>query len=375
MKAAYYNENDKFAAAWLRELINNGLITDGEVDERSIHDVQPQDLRGFTRCHFFAGIGGWDYALQLAGWGDDPVWTGSCPCQPFSAAGKQKGTDDERHLWPEFFRLISQCRPATIFGEQVASKAGLGWLDGVQADLEGEGYAFGAADLCSAGVGAPHIRQRLYWLADAQLGATERWGHDVDAAACRVSEEARQRQRIRSESGDGGADGCGLGEPCCGGWQAGRETATSDGHGGAAESAIGLCSGLANTEHAKSQRQRQHCGQVLPEQKAAGPGPSGTQGVAQGDTDCCELAIGQEQSTRKEQPPPSRAGRDNYELIRCVEPTKEPGRVLEKWRRVEPGTLPLAYGIPGRVGRLRGYGNAIDPEVAEQFIAAYMDIR
>jgi hypothetical protein len=57
--AAYYNEIDSFAAAWLRELIKAGLIADGEVDERSIADVRPDDLRGFTQCHFFAGIGGW----------------------------------------------------------------------------------------------------------------------------------------------------------------------------------------------------------------------------------------------------------------------------------------------------------------------------
>jgi len=86
---AYYNEIDPFAAEWLRQLIKDGLIADGEVDERSIEDVTPNELAGFTQCHFFAGIGGWSYALRLAGWPDDqPVWTGSCPCQPFSTAGK-----------------------------------------------------------------------------------------------------------------------------------------------------------------------------------------------------------------------------------------------------------------------------------------------
>ena len=74
--SSYYNEFDPFAAAWLRELIKDGQIADGEVDERSIVDVRPDDLRGFTQCHFFAGIGGWSYALRLAGWPDDaPVWT------------------------------------------------------------------------------------------------------------------------------------------------------------------------------------------------------------------------------------------------------------------------------------------------------------
>ena len=165
---AYYNEFDKHAAAWLRELIAEGHIAPGDVDERDIQDVLPSDLAGYTQCHFFSGIGVWSYALRQAGWPDDrPVWTGSCPCQPFSAAGKGAAFDDERHLWPAFHHLIEQRRPPVVFGEQVASKDGLAWLDLVHADLEGTSYAFGAADLCSAGVGAPHIRQRLYWVADS----------------------------------------------------------------------------------------------------------------------------------------------------------------------------------------------------------------
>lgn len=167
---AYYNEIDPFAAQWLRNLIDAGHIAPGVVDTRSIEEVTAGDVRGFTQCHFFAGIGVWSYALRRAGWPDNrPVWTGSCPCQPFSVSGSRRGFDDPRHLWPVWFRLIAQCRPGAVFGEQVASRDGLDWFDAVQNDLENAGYACAAADLCAAGVGAPHIRQRLYWVADADL--------------------------------------------------------------------------------------------------------------------------------------------------------------------------------------------------------------
>ncbi len=164
--AAYYNENDPKTVLWLRELIRRGLIADGEVDDRSIELVRPDDLRGFAQCHFFAGIGGWSYALRLAGWPDDrAVWTGSCPCQPWSATGQGLGAADSRDLWPAWFNLIRQCAPSLVFGEQVASKAGLGWVDRVALQMEGEDYAVGAFDLCAASIGAYHNRPRLWFVA------------------------------------------------------------------------------------------------------------------------------------------------------------------------------------------------------------------
>lgn len=168
---AYYNEIDPYAAQWLRNLIGKNLIAPGDVDERSIVDVHPDDLEGYTQCHFFAGIGGWSLALRLAGWADErPVWTGSCPCQPFSAAGKQEGFDDPRHLWPQLKLLIEKRLPAVFFGEQVASATE--WLSLVRGDLDGMGYAVGAIPVEAASAGADHLRDRFWFVADYDFQCT-----------------------------------------------------------------------------------------------------------------------------------------------------------------------------------------------------------
>jgi len=169
----YYNEFDPKAAAWLRELISMGMIAPGYVDERSILDVKPEDLEGYKQHHFFAGIGVWSYALRNAGWSDEtPVCTASLPCQPFSTAGNQKGKDDERHLLPHFMQLVKECGFNTIFGEQVEGAIRHGWLDDLQTVMEGEGYAIGHCVLGAHSVNAAHIRQRLYWVADKRVANT-----------------------------------------------------------------------------------------------------------------------------------------------------------------------------------------------------------
>jgi len=171
---AYYNEFDPYAAQWLRNLIEAGHIAPGIVDERSIEDVVPSDLEGFTQCHFFAGIGVWSLALRRAGWPDNrPVWTGSCPCQPFSSSGAGTGFDDERHLWPAFFHLVGERKPPVLFGEQVAASAE--WLNLVRNDMGAVGYAVGSMPIEAASAGAHHLRSRIFFVADADgLGWSQR---------------------------------------------------------------------------------------------------------------------------------------------------------------------------------------------------------
>jgi DNA (cytosine-5)-methyltransferase 1 len=375
--AAYYNEFDPKAAAWLRELIKEGLIPDGFVDERSIADVQPGDLAGYDQCHFFAGIGGWSHALRLSGWLDDrPVWTGSCPCQPFSAAGKGLGNADKRHLWPQFARLIGECRPPVVLGEQVASALGKIWLSRVRADLEEMGYAVGAADLCSASVGAPHIRQRLYWVAygDGQRFAV---GSEQNSGAHESRECPSRRTDLGGSGGIGGlADHQSQGRP-------GMESERAEGF--SERSRIGSGGPGRGLEQPDS----------LGSSAGVSEPIAGHEGIA-GVTD----DSGDQASTRERERRtawlvhPERTGLeghsghedDRYQPRWIIQ---EPGRPAPeagaacfwspsdpiectdgKSRRVEPGTFPLAHGIPGRVGLLRGYGNAINPELAAEFIQA-----
>ena len=341
---AIYNEIDGYAARWLRNLVEAGAIAPGAVETRSIRDLRPEDVRDATQLHTFAGIGGWSYALRLAGWPDGtPVWTGSCPCQPFSRAGKGAGFADDRHLWPAWFELIRECRPGVVFGEQVAGPAGLAWLDVVFADLEREGYAVGAADLAAAGVAAPHIRQRIYFvgvLADAD---------DARSQGRNIGRIGAGERAVREGCVDGGvayADGQRLNR-------------------------IGVRTPSRGQNEARTQ--------------------------APWDSEACRMGDADSVSTRRNPETVPRAKEEGGDLADDHGP-RVTGPGVHAWadaewiacsdgrsRPAQPGSFPLAYGLPERMGRggsmeararvgeLRGYGNAIVPQVAAEWIGAVMD--
>lgn len=340
LMAAYYNEIEPYAAQWLRNLIAAGHIAPGDVDERSIEDVHPDDLKPYTQCHFFAGVGVWSYALRAAGWTDDrPVWTGSCPCQPFSEAGQGAGFADERHLWPHFHWLIQERKPTTVLGEQVASKDADPWLDLVHTDMEALGYAFGAVAFPSAGVGAPHIRDRTYWLA-----------HSISEQHQRASKGAEPRGRHLPGNGGGFHGVADTQQHDCGrqaqpthhlGKKANRPANQHSGHS------------RAPVRLADSDDDQQRQGRVTGSESFSGH-ESGIESRR------CSTAGGLELRSR---PGPVNSFWADADWIFCRD---------GKWRPVEPGTQPLVDGAPSRVGRLRAYGNAINAKAAQTFIEAAM---
>ena len=364
---AYYNEFDPKAAQWIRQLIANGLIMDGIVDDRSILEVSPRDLKGFTRHHFFAGIGGWELALQLANWPvDRPVCTASLPCQPFSVAGAQKGKEDERHLLPHFIELVKQCNFQTIFGEQVPGAIKHGWLDDLCTEMEREKYTVGQIVLTAAGEGAPHIRQRLYWVADSiNKGSQRRLSGWQDT----------ERETINRHSGcSGTVDGMVYtngSRP-----QQGRESTEATGHWNTVESTSSI-SRMGDTEHDGHVTCQITASDVQPssEWRQNGENLSRESSGASGRTDATSLSGCQDGRTEW----------DNPDWLYCRD---------EKHRPIKPSIEPLANGLSrgmgyssnpsepiepnntqeARVMRLKGYGNAIVPQVAASFISAFMAV-
>lgn len=215
-----------------------------------------------THLSLFTGIGGLDLAAEWAGfetagqceradyptkvlekhWPDVPRWrdirsltkesfhertglrtvdviSGGFPCQPFSVAGKRRGSEDDRYLWPEMLRVIEELRPAWVVGENVAGIVNMA-LDTVLSDLEAKGYAAGAFIIPACAVDAPHRRDRVAivaWNNDskpdgrkpfASLGGTQKRESSQSGRICNV---------VAGADGAGlqGRDGAGMPECAC----------------------------------------------------------------------------------------------------------------------------------------------------------------
>lgn len=422
----FYNEWDPYAASWLRQLVEDGHIPPGEVDERDINTIDPDELIRYTQCHFFAGIGGWVYALRLANWGDRRVWTGSCPCQPFSVAGNKKGASDkERNLWPVWFNLIKVVRPDTVFGEQVASAVNekYQWLDAVSHDLEDEGYRIGSGILPACSVKAPHIRQRLWFVADTESmrevsgGLPERTdGSSVIDGRNMADTEHNGRNRSQADTSLEGSNESGIGIPVGDdiafargsmadpqnhrsqrreavereGSENLEDESESDirGESGRRSKVNGI--GMADPQnHGRDGRtipvERERPKDLENESESDIRGEPSGHGEVSGIVADNDMA---DPSDKGLEGGLSRGQNEEWEAIdRHVgrsgttgegEPGQWDGIVWvyckdKKIRPIKPGIQPLAYGVSARVGKLRAIGNAIVPQVAAEIIRAYME--
>ncbi len=336
----YYNEHDAKKAASLKALMDDGFISVGDIDTRPVQDVQPDDLKHYDRCHFFAGIGLWDHALNLARWPESlRVWTGSCPCQPFSTAGRQKGKSDDRHLWPFRFSLIQERQPPVIFGEQVASAITHGWLDDVYQGLEAENYAIGSAILPACSVGAPHKRDRLWFVAhtahsDDRRNAGEFQGADEFQTQKRPEERSAE---FSGASAVGNAEHNGL-------------------HSGAVKS------GNGKIDDGRTEKQNSA---VKPSGTSAA-GSLSRQPVVQPQREGLERYAWDEKRNDQQRRVEENADGSAWSTgiwIQCPD---------EKQRLVEPSIHLLADGHPERVGLLHSAGDAIVPQLAAEFIECSM---
>lgn len=351
-----YNEIDPFCCSWLSNLMDAGLIRPGVICDRSIADLSPDDVRGYDLVHYFAGLAGWDYALTLAGWKFDGrvTWTGSCPCQPFSSAGKGAGFNDPRHLWPAWFRLIKECRPPACFGEQVSSPAGVLWFDALRDDMDSCGYAVAAVDLPACSVGAPHIRQRLWWVGYA---AGERRHGGVEDGHRLAPEVPR--------AGSQDDDGLGYAE---GERRDGRpSSARSRGRRGAQDAG-----GMGHAMHSghEGPERAERTGRVERPLREAGGSGSGLADRDDSGRRGSPQRILEPEAGLEAQRGDHADGRGmvnpwaDLAWVECSDGRARPVPAAQ------PALFPLAPRLPGRVGRLRAYGNAISPPVASAFIEA-----
>ena len=242
--------------------------------------------------------------------------TGGYPCQPFSQAGQRRGKEDDRHLWPQMFRVIRECRPAWICAENVAGHISMG-LDEVLADLESEDYSCRAFVIPACAKDAPHRRDRVWIVGNSK---------ENDSNSNRQRSHRTGEQQFRSS------------EP------ADREISESG----------QICEVLAN----RGRSEKRDSTDVAYS--------NGTRWEKrEGKTTSPVLRT---QQHRGEDVAYSNSIRQQVPESSCG--SKEPEDCSRGRWKPEPSVGRVAHGIPKRVDRLRGLGNAIVPQVAYEIIHA-----
>ena len=264
--------------------------------------------------------------------------TGGYPCQPFSAAGKRGGASDDRHLWPQMLRVIKQARPVFVVAENVAGHITLG-LDEVLADLESEGYAGRAIVVPACAVNAPHRRDRV-WIVAKALANTKgnRTFCATEESGCnRSSKDEEARLSFTSDTSGASKD---------------VGNANSSGMEGPRSKQQAAGSSRAGEDVAHSGSGRRQGGELQ-----AGRNEPGLCG-----TDVADSEIKRTQGLR------ASGVEESHPHAGQEVPLCGHERIGSSYWETEPAVGRVADGIPNRVDRLKGLGNAIVPQVAYEII-------
>ena len=240
------------------------------------------------------------------------IITGGYPCQPFSVAGNQLGEKDKRHLWPEMFRLVKECKPTWVVGENVSGHIKLG-LDTVLEDLESEGYSTRAFSISASSIGANHKRERV-WV----VGHSQHNGSSSSTKSRSFEETSDNNQEGKNEAGELAG--------------AGRSNGGAD----VENTRRTLRQGSFFGEENENEIGQEDAYQFERSGSSSGNGIS--------NTDSQRLqGLGTERELRESQ--------------------EERSFGWERWWKFEPDVGRVAHGIPKRVDRLKGLGNSLVPAI------------